>query len=201
MKKTLTLLLTALMLMSLLTGCGNRPAPAAPGTSAMQETQAKTETAAAPETSALPETAAVPETSETSSLPETGAEPETSAEPETPETMEVTDMKGRTVTLPADIQRVVVTFNMEEYFAVAGDQGIEKLAGWSHKYWEGRRQDAYDAFTAVYPRLADIPDVGSVNKAAVLENPAQFPFQALPAYNAWYNSSALTLPNILFSTE
>ena len=69
-------------------------------------------------------------------------------------------MKGRTVTLPADIQRVVVTFNMEEYFAVAGDQGIEKLAGWSHKYWEGRRQDAYDAFTAVYPRLAEIPDVG-----------------------------------------
>lgn len=76
------------------------------------------------------------------------------------ETIEVTDMKGRTVTLPADIRRVIVTFNMEEYFAVAGDEGINKLVGWSHKYWEGRRQDAYDAFTAVYPQLADIPDVG-----------------------------------------
>ncbi len=76
------------------------------------------------------------------------------------DTIKVTDMKGRTVTLPADVQRVVVTFNMEEYFAVAGDEGIDKLAGWSHKYWEGRRQDAYDAFTAVYPQLADIPDVG-----------------------------------------
>ena len=75
-------------------------------------------------------------------------------------TVEITDMKGRTVTLPADIQRVVVTFNMEEYFAVSGPEGINKLVGWSHKYWEGRRQDAYDAFTTVYPQLADIPDVG-----------------------------------------
>lgn len=85
---------------------------------------------------------------------------EAPAEPEKPATIEVTDMKGRTVMLPADIQRVVVTFNMEEYFAVAGEEGIDKLVGWSHKYWEGRRQDAYDAFTAVYPQLADIPDVG-----------------------------------------
>ncbi len=75
-------------------------------------------------------------------------------------TIEVTDMKGRTVTLPADIDKVVVTFNMEEYFAVAGEEGIDKLAGWSHKYWKGRRNDAYNAFTSVYPQLADIPDVG-----------------------------------------
>lgn len=75
-------------------------------------------------------------------------------------TIEVTDMKGRTVTLPSEIDRVVVTFNMEEYFAVAGEEGIEQLAGWSHKYWLGRRNDAYEAFTAVYPQLKDIPDVG-----------------------------------------
>lgn len=91
---------------------------------------------------------------------EAPAQQEAPAEPEKPATIEVTDMKGRTVMLPADIQRVVVTFNMEEYFAVAGEEGIDKLVGWSHKYWEGRRQDAYDAFTAVYPQLADIPDVG-----------------------------------------
>ncbi len=75
-------------------------------------------------------------------------------------TIEVTDMKGRTVTVPSEINRVIVTFNMEEYFAVAGEEGIDKLAGWSHKYWLGRRNDAYEAFTAVYPQLKDIPDVG-----------------------------------------
>lgn len=101
-----------------------------------------------------------PAATQTPAQTEAPSEPETPAEPEAPSTIEVTDMKGRTVTLPADVQRVVVTFNMEEYFAVAGDTGIDKLVGWSHKYWEGRRQDAYDAFTAVYPQLAEIPDVG-----------------------------------------
>ena len=103
---------------------------------------------------------AAPAATQAPAQTEAPAEPETPAEPEAPSTIEVTDMKGRTVTLPTDVQRVVVTFNMEEYFAVAGDTGIDKLVGWSHKYWEGRRQDAYDAFTAVYPQLAEIPDVG-----------------------------------------
>ena len=134
MKKRIAMLLALIMLVSLLAGCGNQSAaPAATEAPAQSEPAAE---------SAAP------------------AEAETPAEPEAPTTIEVTDMKGRTVTLPADVQRVVVTFNMEEYFAVAGDEGIDKLVGWSHKYWEGRRQDAYDAFTAVYPQLADIPDVG-----------------------------------------
>ena len=75
-------------------------------------------------------------------------------------TMEVTDLKGRTVTLPADIERVVVTFNLEEYLAVTGEAGVDKLAGWSHKYWKGRRDDAYNAYTKALPALESIPDVG-----------------------------------------
>ena len=134
MRKTFIILLALLMTLSVLAGCGNKTAAPA----------------------ATNEPAPQPAASE----PTVAAEPEVQPEPEAPATIEVTDMKGRTVTLPADIQRVVVTFNMEEYFAVAGDEGIDKLVGWSHKYWEGRRQDAYDAFTAVYPQLAEIPDVG-----------------------------------------
>ncbi len=133
MKKTIVILMAVLMLTAVLAGCGNQSSPAATEAPAQQETPVEAEKP---------------------------AESETPAEPEAPSTIEVTDMKGRTVSLPSDIQRVVVTFNMEEYFAVAGEDGINKLVGWSHKYWEGRRQDAYDAFTAVYPQLADIPDVG-----------------------------------------
>ena len=75
-------------------------------------------------------------------------------------TMEVTDLKGRTVTLPANIERVVVTFNLEEYLAVTGEAGVDKLVGWSHKYWKGRRDDAYNAYTKALPALESIPDVG-----------------------------------------
>lgn len=75
-------------------------------------------------------------------------------------TIEVTDLKGRTVTLPANIERVVVTFNLEEYLAVTGEAGVDKLVGWSHKYWKGRRDDAYNAYTKALPTLESIPDVG-----------------------------------------
>lgn len=75
-------------------------------------------------------------------------------------TMEVTDLKGRTVTLPANIERVVVTFNLEEYLAVTGEAGVDKLVGWSHKYWKGRRDDAYNVYTKALPALESIPDVG-----------------------------------------
>lgn len=75
-------------------------------------------------------------------------------------TMEVTDLKGRTVTLPANIERVVVTFNLEEYLAVTGEAGVDKLVGWSHKYWKGRRDDAYNTYTKALPALESIPDVG-----------------------------------------
>ena len=75
-------------------------------------------------------------------------------------TIEVTDLKGRTVTLPANIERVVVTFNLEEYLAVTGEAGVDKLVGWSHKYWKGRRDDAYNAYTKALPALESIPDVG-----------------------------------------
>lgn len=75
-------------------------------------------------------------------------------------TMEVTDLKGRTVTLPANIEHVVVTFNLEEYLAVTGEAGVDKLVGWSHKYWKGRRDDAYNAYTKALPALESIPDVG-----------------------------------------
>ena len=75
-------------------------------------------------------------------------------------TMEVTDLKGRTVTLPANIERVVVTFNLEEYLAVTGEAGVDKLVGWSHKYWKGRRDDAYNAYTKALPAMESIPDVG-----------------------------------------
>ncbi len=76
------------------------------------------------------------------------------------DTITVTDVADRTITIPKDIEKVVITFNIEEYLAVAGKEGVDKIVGYSHKYWEGRREDAWNTFTTAFPQLLDIPDVG-----------------------------------------
>ena len=130
MKKIVSLLLIFVMLLSL-AACGAKTAETAPATTAAPET-----TAAPAETEAAP------------------------TEEAKPTFMEVTDLKDRTVTVPTNVERVVVTFNMEEYLAVAGEDGVKKLVGWSHKYWQGRRDDAFTAYTTALPELLNIPDVG-----------------------------------------
>lgn len=76
------------------------------------------------------------------------------------DTITVTDVADRAITIPKDIEKVVITFNIEEYLAVAGKEGVDKIVGYSHKYWEGRREDAWNTFTTAFPQLLDIPDVG-----------------------------------------
>ena len=74
------------------------------------------------------------------------------------------DILGREVVLEGPAQKIVLTFNFEEYFAVAGEEGISNIAGWARSYWEGRRQSTWDVFTEKYPELKNIPDVGYVPK-------------------------------------
>lgn len=72
----------------------------------------------------------------------------------------VVDAADREVEVPETVEKVVVAFNLEEYIAAAGEGWDDRLAGWSHAYWEGRRQDAFDTWTAAFPQLVDIPDIG-----------------------------------------
>lgn len=87
------------------------------------------------------------------------------------ETHIVTDTLGREVSVKNDIQRVVITFNIEEYLAVTGAEGIDKIVGYSHGYWQGRREDAWATYTTAFPQLLEIPDVGyndDINVEAIL---------------------------------
>lgn len=86
-------------------------------------------------------------------------------------THQVKDALGREVTVKNDVERVVVTFNLEEYLAVTGEEGINKLVGFSHAYWQGRREDAWNTYTKKFPQLKEIPDVGyndSISVEAIL---------------------------------
>lgn len=82
---------------------------------------------------------------------------------------EVTDVLDRTITLPEDVEKVVVTFNLEEYLAVTGEEGIDKLVGFSHDYWKGRREDAWKTYVTKFPQIQELPDVG-YNDTISVEN-------------------------------
>lgn len=86
------------------------------------------------------------------------------AAPEITKEIAVTDLCGRNVKLEKPAEKVVLTFNFEEYFAVTGEEGRSKIVGWARAYWEGRRQSTWDVFTEKYPELKEIPDVGYVPK-------------------------------------
>ena len=76
------------------------------------------------------------------------------------ETKTIIDSKNRNVILKKDIQRVCISFNMEEYLAIGGEEGEKKIVGWSFSYWKGRRNDAYQAYTKAYPDLLSRKDIG-----------------------------------------
>ena len=74
--------------------------------------------------------------------------------------VQVTDVLGRTVAVEAPAQRVVVTFNFEEYAAIAGPGAFDKVVGFTKTAWYDWRRSVWDHYVAAVPRIAKIPDVG-----------------------------------------
>lgn len=75
----------------------------------------------------------------------------------------IIDALGREVTVKRDIARVVVTFNYEEFTAVAGLDGWSKVVAMSRAPWAGWRPAIFSRYAAVIPTLAAMPDVGHVD--------------------------------------
>lgn len=78
-------------------------------------------------------------------------------------TRQVVDALGRTVDLPAKIDRVVVNFNFEEFTAVAGLDGWKKVVGMSKTLWSGWRPAIWAKYTPLIPNLADMPEIGNTD--------------------------------------
>ncbi len=72
----------------------------------------------------------------------------------------IEDLMGRKVTVKVPVERVVITFNVEEYLAVGGEDALKKIVGWSRYYWEGRRPTVWETYLSKYPEIEKIPDVG-----------------------------------------
>ncbi|SFH74854.1 ABC transporter substrate-binding protein [Planctomicrobium piriforme] len=74
---------------------------------------------------------------------------------------QLTDLAGRSVTLPENINRFVLMRGLALYdlAALLGDQLDEKLVGWDSSLQSSDR-DAYDKFVARFPGLKQIPLLG-----------------------------------------
>ena len=75
--------------------------------------------------------------------------------------MTITDAIGRNITLKGPAQRVALGFNFEEFTAVAGAEGWNKVVGFSHRQWAVNRQAVYARYLAAVPALANVADVGA----------------------------------------
>jgi iron complex transport system substrate-binding protein len=76
--------------------------------------------------------------------------------------LDVTDALGRKVTISAPVNRVVTTFNYEEFTAIAGVDGWKKVVAMSREPWAGWRPAIFARYAKVIPGLQEMPDIGHV---------------------------------------
>lgn len=72
----------------------------------------------------------------------------------------LTDLKGRSVTLPDHPDRVLLGFYYEDFIAITGPGGIDKVVAISRAPWAEWRPMQWEAYKAVYPMIDSLPDVG-----------------------------------------
>ncbi|AKB83563.1 periplasmic binding protein [Methanosarcina barkeri 3] len=80
-------------------------------------------------------------------------------------TITVTDLAGRTVSLKVPAERVVLgsSRDLHEFAAIEGENFSKKIVGWGPDL-KDTDKDTYDKFKEKYPEIENIPDVGSFSK-------------------------------------
>jgi iron complex transport system substrate-binding protein len=76
----------------------------------------------------------------------------------------ITDALGRSVVLKAPAERIVIGFNFEEFTAIAGAVGWERVVGFDRHQWENNRRASWVRYQAVIPRLSTLADIGNTEK-------------------------------------
>ena len=76
--------------------------------------------------------------------------------------VEVEDVMGRKVSLRLPASRIVLGFYPEDYLAVAGEGGADRLVGMSRGWFVKSRPAIWSLYVASLPQLAKVPDLGNV---------------------------------------
>lgn len=77
-------------------------------------------------------------------------------------TVTVEDVLGRSVTINAPAQRVIVGFYPEDYMAIGTAAAYDKVVGMSKYIWQARPAN-WDMYVAYRPSLDKIPGIGRVD--------------------------------------
>lgn len=75
----------------------------------------------------------------------------------------LTDIEGRTVTFAEVPDRVALGFYYEDYLAVTGPEGVDKLVSISRAPWAEWRPGQWKVYTARFPQLKALPDFGNAD--------------------------------------
>ncbi|WP_243449790.1 ABC transporter substrate-binding protein [Aeromonas salmonicida] len=76
--------------------------------------------------------------------------------------VEVEDVMGRKVSLSLPASRIVLGFYPEDYLAVAGEGGADRLVGMSRGWFVKSRPAIWSLYVASLPQLTQVPDLGNV---------------------------------------
>jgi iron complex transport system substrate-binding protein len=84
------------------------------------------------------------------------------------ETVTVTDLAGREVTLPYPVERIALVRSRDiyEFSAVLGEDTAEKIIAWGPDIMTADK-DAYDKYLERFPSLGQLPLVGDIFKDAL----------------------------------
>ena len=80
-----------------------------------------------------------------------------------PAPLVITDALGRIFTLKAPAERIVLGFNYEEFTAIAGPAGWDRVVGFGRTLWTDWRPSTFKRYMVPIPRLANLPDVGNTD--------------------------------------
>jgi iron complex transport system substrate-binding protein len=76
----------------------------------------------------------------------------------------ITDALGRTIALKAPAERIIVGFNFEEFTAVTGAAGWERVVGFDRHQWENNRHASWIRYRAAIPNLSSLTDIGDTER-------------------------------------
>lgn len=71
------------------------------------------------------------------------------------------DAAGRAVELPRPPERILLAFNFEEFIAVAGPGGWDRVAGFNRRQWAVNRPAVWREYLKVLPGLDRLADIGA----------------------------------------